>query len=75
MRFKQFIERHDGDNLEISITSYREKGCPVSTVMKHRHKENGKWEYDGDLDSGEQAGAREFPDKLRELLRAFGHSL
>ena len=73
MQFKQFMERHDGDWLEISITSYREKGIPTSTVMKHRHKENGHWKYDADLDSGEQGGTREFPDKLRDLLRSFGH--
>lgn len=72
MRFKQFLERHDGDHLEISITSYGEKGVPVSTVMKHRNKANGHWEYDSDLDSGEQAGAREIPAKVRRLLSAFG---
>ena len=72
MRFKTFLERHDGDNLEISITSYREKGCPVSTVMKHRYKNKGKWEYDADLDSGEQAGAREIPSKVQQIMRAFG---
>lgn len=74
MRFKQFLERHDGDHLEISITSYGEKGVPISTVMKHRFKQNGKWEYDADLDSGEQSGARQIPDQVRRLLSAFGLS-
>lgn len=72
MRFKQFIERHDGEHLEINITSYGEKGVPVSTVMKHRNKQNGQWKYDADLDSGEQAGARQIPSQVRQLLRAFG---
>ena len=72
MQFKQFLEKHDGDNLEINITSYREKGSPVSTVMKHRYKDNGKWEYDADLDSGEQGGARQIPSQVQQLLRAFG---
>jgi len=69
MRFKDFV---DQDRLEIIITSYREKGVPVSTVMKHRGKERGRWEYDADLDSGEQGGARDIPSKVRSLLQTFG---
>lgn len=71
MRFKDFIDDKE-NHLEIQITSYREKGIPVSTVMKHRHKDGGKWQYDADLDSGEQGGAREIPSQVRSLLQAFG---
>ena len=40
--------------------------------MKHRYKKNGKWEYDADLDSGEQEGAKEIPKLVRDLLSSFG---
>ncbi len=68
--FKQFI---DGDRLEISIISDREEGIPVSTVMKHRFKKNGRWEYDADMDSGEQGGVKDIPAQVQQLLRSFGH--
>lgn len=74
MKFREFLKDQEvkGDRLEISITSHREDGVPVSTVMKHRWKENGRWEYDSDLDSGEQGGARELPLKVKSLLDTFG---
>lgn len=76
--FREFVEEQeqpDGDALEIVIESFREEGNPTSTVMKHRYKKNGKWTYDADLDSGEQAGAQEIPMKVMQLLKSFGHSV
>ena len=70
--FKTWIENHNTERLEISITSFSENGIPTSTVMKHRNKDGGKWEYDFDLDSGEQSSAKQIPDKVREILKGFG---
>ena len=57
----------------VNITSYAEEpGVPTSTVMKHRFKKGGKWEYDADLDSGEQEGSKDIPPKVASVLRAFG---
>jgi hypothetical protein len=74
--FKDFVNREtiNGDRLEINITSNRENGIPVSTVMKHRWKENGRWHYDSDMDSGEQGGAKQLPVFVKILLDKFGHN-
>jgi hypothetical protein len=72
---KSFKEWKNNDFLEISITSHSEDGHPVSTVMKHRFSKNGKWEYDSDMDSGEQGGAKNLPRLLENLLREFGHQM
>lgn len=65
----------DIDRLEISIVSNKEDGVPVSTVMKHRNKEKGHWEYDADMDSGEQGSARGLPGRVQQLLKSFGHQM
>lgn len=71
--FDQFLKKKaEANRLEISIVSYAEDGEPVSTVMRHRFKKNGRWELDADLDSGEQGGAREIPSQVRQLLAHFG---
>lgn len=68
--FKEWVD--DSGYLEISISSFADNHGPNSTVMKHRTKKNGKWIYDFDLDSGEQAAAKQMPAKLQDLLKSFG---
>ena len=59
---------NDNDRLEISIVVHCEDGYPVSSVMKHRHAKGGHWKYDADLDSGEQGGLKDIPEKVKALL-------
>lgn len=71
-KFKLFVEKY----LEIQISSYQnDEGHPTSTVMKHRNKDGGKWEYDADLDSGEQEHAKDIPSKVKDLLKKFNHNV
>ncbi len=64
--FQEWAEQSDW--LEIVISIQSENGVPVSSVMKHRRSKNGKWEYDSDMDSGEQGGLKELPRLVGELL-------
>ena len=71
--FQEYLaeSKRETEFLEISITSVKENGYPVSTNMKHRLSKNGRWIGDSDLDSGEQGGIKDLPRKVQELFEAF----
>jgi hypothetical protein len=66
------------DKLFIEISSGKDKPdtVPVDTIVRYRYKESGEWNYLIDADSGEQDGlATIIPDKLKQMLKAFGLTL